>query len=207
MNVVQLLVIMGADVHKVTPHDGGNIFHHIFKNDGYSLELVKLLVNAGASPDKPDNKGISPLQLLCQTGGRVDIAEFLIKKLAMVNRTDVHGSSALHFASQLGCLGMVELLIKEGAFVDKDNKDGDTPLHMVATFRSSKVAMVLIQNGADLNKSNALGQTPLHMATAFMSPEVVRVLVNTGQGADIHKKDNGGLTALDYTQFTSTLGM
>lgn len=91
-------------------------------------EIVKLLINRGASVDSKNKYGKTPLYLASARGHKKIVA-FLIKHGAYVDSQDQEGYTSLHGASSWGHTEIVEFLLKKNASVHCQNKSGETPLY------------------------------------------------------------------------------
>jgi len=91
------------------------------------LEVVRLLLDAGANVDKADSDGWTPLQIASQKG-HLDIVRVLVEEGADKDKVDSWGRTPLSVASQNGHLEIVRLLVDAGADKDKANSWGSTPL-------------------------------------------------------------------------------
>ena len=124
------------------------------------------LLQQGFDVNARDRLGRTPLIVAAQHGGEA-IVELLLKYGSSLDlRTDdfddsdsldpdsVHpGSTALHFASRNGFVGIVRTLLAHGATVDsKDAKDA-TPLHHAIINDQTEVVRVLINANADLSST------------------------------------------------------
>ena len=120
------------------------------------LELMRILLDAGASPSLPLDNGVPPL--LIAAGGEVphearpsdvarlgindvDVPEIprpegdliaatrlLLDRGAAVAATSAAGDTALHAAAAAGLTGVIQLLVDRGAAIEATNKSGQTPL-------------------------------------------------------------------------------
>jgi len=99
-------------------------------------DIAKLLLDAGANPNKPDKYGDTPL-ILCIMDGGGDIPK----------------------------VAAVEVLIKGGADVHKVCENFKmTPLHWSAVVGSTAIAKILVANGARINKIDRQRKTALKIA-------------------------------------------
>jgi ankyrin repeat protein len=120
------------------------------------LELMRVLLDAGASPSLPLDNGVPPL--LIAAGGEVphearpsdvarlgindvDVPEIprpepdliagtrlLLDRGAAVTESSAAGDTALHAAAGAGLTGVIQLLVDRGAAIEAANKSGQTPL-------------------------------------------------------------------------------
>ena len=160
----------------VVPHWHWTLLHAATAGHA-SLDLVKLLIEAGADINASDNEGNTALH-------------FAVKR---INREK--------FATR-DYEGIIRLLLEKKADVHIVNVGGATPLHTATAFRADPSAIeMLIQAGADVNLKAAAsygGWTPLHGAAARNSAGIITVLLK--HGADPTAKDARGLTPLQVAE-------
>ena len=119
----------------------------------------------------------------------------LISKKADVNRPEVDGTTALHWAVHKDNAALTDLLIRAGANVNAANRYGATPLSLACVNGSAPVVERLLKAGANPNAVFGDGQTPLMTAARTGKTEVVKLLV--AHGADVNAKESyRGQTAL-----------
>ncbi len=124
------------------------IFHWIYVNDtalhlaaaGYRLEIVKLLLAAGADPNAAKNMRKSmPLHyaadgcLTCPAWNakrQVETIRLLLRGGADIHQQDMNGATALHRAVRTRCAAAVQCLLQAGADPMMKNKPGSTPFHL-----------------------------------------------------------------------------
>jgi ankyrin repeat protein len=98
-----------------------------------NIEMVKFLLEHGASLDQLDWQGGSPLHSACvrKYGEEIDrdssIAQLLLDRKASVNMQDNNGSTPLHYACNVGAMQLAQLLIEHGATLEVQDKAGRTP--------------------------------------------------------------------------------
>ena len=127
-------------------------------------ELVTLLLNKGANPNKADDKGRTPLHWSA-VRGRKNIVHLLLDGGSDPNIGAKCGGTPLHWAAQFGYKYVVKLLIDKGAEVSIADRDGDTALHLAAFFGKKDVVELLLDKGADPKAQNDTGSTPLSHAS------------------------------------------
>lgn len=151
MTLIQLLTkyAFGPAIHRAA-----------FRGD---LNKIKELLAAGADPNMPDKKGLTPLMLATQKKHK-DIIEFLLSHNADVNAKLNHGFTALFYPCMFGGADIAKILIDSGADVNA-KEDGNTPL-MWASFRGhDDIVELLLDKGADPDITDNTGKiTAAHMA-------------------------------------------
>jgi len=124
------------------------IFHWIYAGDtalhlaaaGYRLELVRLLLAAGADPNSTRNhRKSSPLHYAADgyinvpawnENGQVQTIECLLDAGANINAQDKNGATPLHRAVRTRCAAAVKCLLRRGSDAKLKNKSGSTPFHL-----------------------------------------------------------------------------
>jgi len=183
-------------------------------------QIVRMLLDAGAEVNAPDDDGNTPLHLAeslwmvrLLLGHKADpnvrnhyestplheaksayVAGELIRAGADVNARGNGGRSPLHFAHT----GQhVRLLIDKGARVDVIDNDGKTPLHAANQYgdHRAEVTRELLRAGAKVNVRDAWGRTALHHAAYYRDADAVALLLE--HGADPSIQDNDGKTPAD----------
>jgi len=201
---VRLLVGAGADVNAkskmgrtalylAAANDGSSatvryLLEHGAKVEGDALVAavrandlvsVKALIEKGAPIDGRDNFGRTPL-MLAAGNGNLKAIEFLLAKGADVNAVSAEKSETVKNGPiQLGNL---------------------TALMLAAPAGGPEVVKALLDAGANVNAVDVRQMTPLMLAVAtdHADPRTVRLLLQ--HGAELGKKDRGGLTAAGWAK-------
>lgn len=124
------------------------IFHWIYRGDtalhlaaaGYRVEIVKLLLAAGADPNSARNhRRSSPLHYAADgyVNGPAWDAENQVKTIrcllnagANINIQDKNGAAPLHRAVRTRCAAAAKCLLEAGCDPTLRNKAGSTPFHL-----------------------------------------------------------------------------
>jgi len=106
-----------------------------------NLDVIKLLVEAGADPLIATERGTTPLMMAAGAGTdvqrerapeeravAVETAKFLVERGADVNAAGQYGWTALHAATYQGMNDLIEYLVSKGAKIDQKDEFGQTPL-------------------------------------------------------------------------------
>src|SRR5229473_185320 len=124
------------------------ILHWVYVGDtalhlaaaGYRVELVRLLLAAGADPNSTTNHRQSgPLHYAADgyinasdwnAKRQVKTIQCLLDAGAEINAQDKNGAAPLHRAVRTRCAAAVKYLLKAGSDATLKNKPGSTPFHL-----------------------------------------------------------------------------
>ena len=140
-------------------------------------DMVQLLLDKGAEPNKPDQDGDTPLHTAAYLGYK-DMVLLLLNRGADPNMADRGGHSPLHVAAREGYKDVVLLLLNRGADPNMEDRGGDSPLYGAATEGHKDVVLLLLDKGADPNMADH-GVSPLHGAAKKVHKDVVLLLLDS----------------------------
>jgi ankyrin repeat protein len=174
--------------------------------DACQLEVLRVLIEAGADPNIParaDIMDVSPLIMaIVKYEGREEleqVVKLLIGGGADVNWQDERsGITALMFCANLGSADLekvTRLLIQAGLDPDVQNHVGETALHKIVEVGNLGVAKLLIEAGADVNLIDNTGRTVCFYAAQSGLAELIDLLL-ADFDIDVNAKDELGCTAL-----------
>ena len=138
-------------------------------------DIVKLLVDNGASIDNPTDSGSTPLRPACYDG-RPDIVQYLVEHGADVNKSNIYGSTCLMNLTDSGNYKMIQYLLANGADPRLKDKYGRTALHYSAEKGHLVISKLYIDNGVSVMMKDNYGVTPLMKAAINGKTEVVDYL-------------------------------
>lgn len=184
--------------------DGDTALHYAVFND--SVELVQLLLNAGAKIEMKGRSGRTPLHVAVmgrdKESSRIEIITILLKAGARGDSIDVKGNSPLHETVLYEDLDTLKLLLAKPINVDvhlADHGEEDrTALYLAATQRIHvfhiEIMQALLKAGANVNARMGEKRTALHGAVSADNLAAMRELLQAG--ADINARDINGDTPL-----------
>lgn len=166
--LAKILISKGANL-EAPSEDRGARATHLAANFG-ELEMLNLLLDAGADIEARDQKGQTPLLLAAATNNTEVVKVLLDRGADKEARESGEGMTPLMRASRLGSLEIAIALVATGAEINAVDNAGRSPLKLAAT-RSSYInvgggALIeyLVKNGADLSTKESTGQTALSWA-------------------------------------------
>ena len=159
------------------------------------LDIVTLLLDAGADVDIPSDSGFTALHYAVQEN-HLDAVRVLLDHNANANRSSIDGRTSLHVAAADNSIALLKPLVDAGADVDWRQEDHETPL--IAAIRAGHREAVsgLITLGAGVELMTREGYTPLLEALRTSSSDVVRELIDLG--ANVHASDADGMFAIHH---------
>jgi ankyrin repeat protein len=149
-----------------------------------NLEIVNLLIDAGANVNAETRYKITPMSLAC-TNGNAAIIERLLKAGVDANSTSEEGQTALMTAALNGKVDAIKMLLTHGAKVNATEPyKGQTALMWAAGEGNVDAAALLIEFGGDVKVKSKAGFTPLLFAVMNNQIPAVKVLVEHGANVD-----------------------
>eukprot|EP01104_Vermistella_antarctica_P018357 TRINITY_DN6764_c0_g1_i1.p1 TRINITY_DN6764_c0_g1~~TRINITY_DN6764_c0_g1_i1.p1 ORF type:complete len:1266 (+),score=221.68 TRINITY_DN6764_c0_g1_i1:174-3971(+) len=160
---------------------------HLAALDG-RIDMIRLLLNFGASVNAKDKNGWTPLHCSA-ANGHLSTSHRLLGAGADPSAQTDSGTTPLHYfvrvlvedekeRSLYFQLLNVMLEHKNGCGINCANASGETPLHQ-ACFRGREDAICwLLDNNADVNSQNCYQETPLHFAARTGNKRAVELLLD-----------------------------
>ena len=129
-----------------------------------------------------------PLPTLVEAVKKADRAAVLqlLRQGVDVNRSEIDGTTALHWAVEQDEWEIARLLLRAGAHAAAQNRYGITPLHAACVNGNARMIEMLLEAGADPNTRLA-GETALMTAARSGSVDALTILIT--HGADVNAKE------------------
>jgi hypothetical protein len=184
-------------------YDSG-IFHWIYAGDtalhlaaaGYRVDIVRLLLAAGADPNAAANhRRSSPLHYAADgfitdpawdAKRQVTTLRCLIDKGADIHLQDKNGATPLHRAVRTRCAAAVKFLLDAGSDPTMRNKSGSTPFHLAvqntgrggsgaaeAITAQGEIIAEFLSRGVSANLKNGKGQAVVDCARSEWAREIL----------------------------------
>ena len=160
----------GSGRRDITGHDGGE----------FDLEVLNILVTAGANIEIRDEQGQTPFFQFVQHFGyrQSGLQEsFLDRMIEAGSRIDVHdsrGRTLLHAAAsgRSASWASIDFFLAKGLNPKDVDHEGNTLLHEIApslakSYVDDKMVQNLMALGIDPTTPNNSGRTPLHILSSF----------------------------------------
>lgn len=191
----------------------GTVFRADHPNKLTALDLTRILLEAGADPDKPFVGQMHNTSMCCDNKNyttpfyRASVAaDVEVMKLMLAHGADVEWKPAAEpkkeadLSTATGNTGKTPLMMAisggKGVGVSggpNDLRYGAPPFREKSNRDPAAAVSILLDAGADTNVQAPTQETALHMAAKALNPDIVRALVAHGANLDI--KDKDGLTA------------
>jgi ankyrin repeat protein len=197
-SLIYLLNDKGMDID--TKNSQGKTPLHFAAKSGYS-DIIRYLVNQGATIDVLDSFGWAPLHWAASNGNLtvveclIELGANILAKVEDPQNGRYSGYNALQLAAICGKLDIVECLISKGLDPKVKTNDERALLHLAATSGNfDTVKYIYEQKNTNINDGNSKGKTSLHFAALSKNSDIIRYLVD--QGANINALDSDGWSPL-----------
>ncbi|XP_078106674.1 ankyrin repeat and death domain-containing protein 1A [Sander vitreus] len=147
-----------------------------------SLEILKLLVQAGAEQKVENTEGLNIMHCAA-INNHTEIIEYIMNDLQMkeLDKDDQSGHRAFALAAEHGCVEMMDTLARPyNMDTMKPNKRGETPLHLAARNGHLDAVQSLLQSFDTRDEVNMDGETALYQAADNGQEECVLALLEAG---------------------------
>ncbi|KAF3196275.1 hypothetical protein TWF106_005153 [Orbilia oligospora] len=148
-------------------------------------DVVRILLQRGASVNVRDEDGKTPLHLAAADGGE-GITRMLIQSGADLNAIDDEGDLPLHVAAAYGSANIVPLFLRARVKIDTPGSGGRTPLMKAVMGGHKTTVRCLLDEGAHVNHRDDMGWSAVHWAVRKGNETLTRILLE--EGANIHER-------------------
>lgn len=147
----------------------------------YAVEVVRVLIDAGADPISGDSVGRTPLMAACTLDTETErgrMVSLLLEAGADCTSRGDDGVLALHIAAGAGDTRVVDLLLsKAPSTLNHASNEGLTPLFVASQFGHARVVKQLLSAGASNKAVWGHQACPLRVAVDQGHDEVVGLLL------------------------------
>lgn len=182
-DLVRQLIAQGENVNGKEDEEYDKVTPLFIAVEHGNLEIVRLLLDAGAKVNVRDAEKRTPLMRL-DGDATPELVELLLRHGAKVNLEDNENNTALIHAADSAPAAVIKALIDAGADVNAVNKEGETALMKAAYEESLEKVRMLLEAGAKVNLKNNDGETAWDMTS---DEEIEDLLV--GHGAIVPQKE------------------
>lgn len=139
------------------------------------IELIDLLVSAGADPNLGDERGLVPLGRAVVHGGDIALLERLVAAGARTDAINHDGFGLLHAVAETNRAELVGWMLDHGVALEGRTRHDHTPLHIASALGHVEAARALLDAGAD-RSATSKGQDALAIARERNQPAIVELL-------------------------------
>ncbi len=177
VDAVKEQIANGADVNSVA--EGTSVLHLAVSTN--NVEIVRLLLSAGANPNITDEEKQTPLMML-YSDANMEIFNLLLHSGAKVNSKDSEGQTVLMNVAENGNVEMLKSLLRAGAKINRSDNEGKTALIYAVQSGDIEKVKVLLSSGAEIGLKDKEGKTALNYAVENGNEEVIELLKDYGAG-------------------------
>ncbi|XP_014221882.1 alpha-latrocrustotoxin-Lt1a-like [Trichogramma pretiosum] len=203
-DVAEKFLELGQDPNCLVSKTGDSTLHLALASR--HKEVAVLLLKHGADPNLANEKGETPLHIICERSCVDGLAKLFFEILderqqrIQIDAQDKSGNTPLHLATWYRNAKVVELLLRRGSDPNSVNHEGETPLHIIAQKDGlCEIVGLFFQINDELNQlvqvnaRDKSGNTPLHLVPKIQK-ELVDLMLR--RGADLTLVNEKGETPL-----------
>ena len=147
------------------------------------------------------------LRQIAEDGNLNLIMDLFSKKsiFPYINKANLEGWAALHFAAKEGYPKICEYLISQHADINLKTIDGRTPLHFACVIGNEEVIKLLIEKGANINETTKDFNTPTHLLAKFGCCGALKLMLLYKPNLDILNKEK--MNAIEMSNSPETVNV
>ena len=213
-NALFTRILLDAGVNPNSPIGYQNIIPLQYAAQFGDIELVRILLNAGADVNAPPTDSIllsrhTALQAAAKNGN-IELVQILLDAGADINASPSKyvGRTALRAGAENGNIEVVKILLCAGADINTPPGDcGLTALQAAAMGGNIELVKILLDAGASVNAppSPHHGSTALQAASKSENIELVQILLGFGADVNAPPSEDSGYTALQAAAQTGNI--
>lgn len=191
IETLRRLIESGTEVNARDQSQGWTPLVYASRNN--RAEAVRMLLDAGADPDRCTRFGSPPIAFATEAG-YIAVVRLLLERGAEPDRAEGRSTRALWTAASRDRVKIGQLLIEHGAALDEPApfpRDGGTPLFIAGARGHTAFARMLLQQGANPHQRSEIPQDnhpvparifPITAAAQNGRVETIRMLLRHGAG-------------------------
>lgn len=181
---VQEALQSGCDVNDTFGGSYTALMAAVYKGD---LEIIKLLVQAGAELDSYDSSGNTPFMFaFYDTTPKPAVVAYLLSLNVDTNIINDQEYTPLILASLNNHVASIKLLIEAGVNIEEKGQSNATALLLATGNNCVEAVKALASAGADIETRNEFSLTPLMTAAFDNQGSMLRTLIKLG--ADLNAR-------------------
>ncbi|EFY86458.1 hypothetical protein J3458_009526 [Metarhizium acridum] len=177
LDLARVLLDYGADGN-MDDVLGRPIILTVVKNPGIrpgdKVDLVRRLLEKGASPNVKDTAWGTPALCFALESGTPDLVRLLLEHGADTDVVTSAGEPPLMCAVDKGKMAEARMLLEHGADADGANRQGKTPLMQAVVRQDVQLIKLLLEHGANVQAAGAVGMASF--AGALRRPDILHLL-------------------------------
>ncbi|XP_043267430.1 serine/threonine-protein phosphatase 6 regulatory ankyrin repeat subunit A-like isoform X3 [Venturia canescens] len=184
----ELLSQQATDQLRATTPAGDTALHLAARRR--DVDMVRILVDYGASVDMQNGEGQTPLHIASAEGDE-GLVKYFYGVRASASIADHQDRTPMHLAAENGHASVIELLAdKFKASIFERTKDGSTLMHIASLNGHSECATMLFKKGVYLHMPNKRGARSIHTAARYGHVGIISTLLQRGEKVDATTNDN-----------------
>jgi ankyrin repeat protein len=180
------LALSGSDTNVVDK--ATNMTALAYATENGNIDMINVLISAGASPNAANTRGQTPLMYLRESATS-ELVRDLLNAGAEVNARDESGETPLMHLATSGSFELVKQLLDAGAKIDDKDDEGNTVLMSAAQNEDARFLRLLIKAGMNVDAKNHDGGTALLLAARSGNADSMKALLEAGASMNLHSKD------------------